>query len=150
MTTSQGRTVNPYRESAPCVADGRAAFVAHWDSFLTLICHRDIIDHEPADGNIFKMILGSLDSKYDEDTQTVSGDGDDDHKIVTTLAETEGRGEQGDFCMEPYACDSISPTSSRRMSKTGRSVAGSGAGFDGPRQAHTIQVGHLSRQQQPR
>ncbi|KAK3325925.1 hypothetical protein B0H66DRAFT_143467 [Apodospora peruviana] len=32
----------------------------------------DIIDHEPADakGNIYKMILGSLDSRYDEEDET--------------------------------------------------------------------------------
>lgn len=93
------------------------------------------------------MILGSLDSKYDEDTQTVSGDVDDDIRTVTPLTEMDGRGESGGFSVEP---DFISPRSSGRISVTGRSVAGSGAGFDGPRQAHTIQVAHLSRQQQPR
>jgi hypothetical protein len=94
------------------------------------------------------MILGSLDSKYDEDTQTSVGDGDDDR---TTLAGTDEHGEQGYYSVDPASSGSISHVStSRRVSTTGGAVAGSGAGFDRPRQAQTIQVGHMSRQHQPR
>ncbi|KAJ0103838.1 uncharacterized protein J7T55_000466 [Diaporthe amygdali] len=76
----------------------------------------DIIDHEPADGNIFKMILGSLDSKYDDDdTQTMTGDGDDDRQTVKTLTETDDRGEQGDLFVEAAASGSLSHSSSRRI-----------------------------------
>lgn len=97
------------------------------------------------------MILGSLDSKYDDDdTQTMTGEGDDDRQTVMTLTETDDRGEQGDFFVEGAASGSLSHSSSRRISTTGRSVAGSGAVFDRPRQAHTIQVGHMSRQEQSR
>lgn len=95
------------------------------------------------------MILGSLDSRYDEDTQTVTGSTDDDHQTVTTLTETDERPEHGEFSWDPSAGGSMSHGVSRRISQTGRSVAGSGAGFDRPRQAHTIQVGHLSRSHQP-
>ncbi|KAK9802150.1 hypothetical protein SCARD494_00083 [Seiridium cardinale] len=34
----------------------------------------DIIDHEPADGNIYKMILGSLDERYDIDDEVPLSD----------------------------------------------------------------------------
>ncbi|KAH6656535.1 hypothetical protein BKA67DRAFT_531800 [Truncatella angustata] len=35
----------------------------------------DIIDHEPAEGNIYKMILGSLDERYDVDDEvSISGE----------------------------------------------------------------------------
>ncbi|KAL1880072.1 hypothetical protein Daus18300_001435 [Diaporthe australafricana] len=81
----------------------------------------DIIDHEPANGNIYKMILGSLDSKYDEDTQTSVGDGDDDLHTVTTVTEMDERREHGDIFEEPVASNSsISHGSSRRVSTTGR------------------------------
>lgn len=97
------------------------------------------------------MILGSLDSKYDEDRQTSVGDGDDDRQTTTTLAETDEFGEQGDFPGELALRGSLSHGStSRRVSNTGRTVAGSGAGFDRPRQAQTIQVGSMSRQSEPR
>jgi hypothetical protein len=35
---------------------------------------RDIIDHEFAEGNIFKMLVGSLDAKVDGEMSTVTGD----------------------------------------------------------------------------
>lgn len=107
----------------------------------------DIIDHEPANGDVVKMILGSLDPRYDEDTQIVTGSTDDDYQTVTEMDE---RHEQGELSREPYTTGSISHSTPKRISQTGRSVAGSGAGDHRPRlgQAHTMQVGHSSRSYQ--
>ncbi|KAI3401766.1 hypothetical protein diail_8144 [Diaporthe ilicicola] len=66
----------------------------------------DIIDHEPADGNIDKMILGSLDSRYNYDSV---GDVDDDRQTVMIFTETDERGELGKYSAEPTANGSVRP-----------------------------------------
>jgi hypothetical protein len=34
----------------------------------------DVIDHEPIDGTLYKMILGSVDEKYDNDQAPLGSD----------------------------------------------------------------------------
>lgn len=37
---------------------------------LTESCYSDIVDHEPSDGNIWKMLLGSTNDYYDSQNET--------------------------------------------------------------------------------
>jgi hypothetical protein len=54
--------------------------------------YRDIIDYEHATGNIYKMILGSLDPKYDGETERTVTGGD----VGNELLHGEDTGIQGD------------------------------------------------------
>jgi len=42
-------------------------------TFLTRPLFRDVIDVEPADGNILKMVMGSLDDIWDEKPHSLRG-----------------------------------------------------------------------------
>ena len=76
------------------------------------------------------MILGSIDSRYDEETTTITGDGE----TIDTFTESEARTESG------------SELSVRRARDQGASeVAYSGGAFDRRRQSHTFDVVPSSR-----
>ena len=40
--------------------------------------HRDLVDTTPADGNVWKMLLGPLNPWFDDDTEEEDDDEDDD------------------------------------------------------------------------
>lgn len=67
ITVSKTHKGNFFRESV---------FTYCHPLILANITRRDIIDHEPANGNIYKMILGSLDSKFDEEVSTITSEDD--------------------------------------------------------------------------
>ncbi|KAK3365510.1 hypothetical protein B0T24DRAFT_636000 [Lasiosphaeria ovina] len=93
----------------------------------------DIIDHEPATGNIYKMILGSLDSRYDED---------DDNRTVrpedggSETYPTDADGEHGDIVSE------VARSVHSRSGGSSQYIIHSGGAFDrtGPRQSQTFKV----------
>ena len=98
--------------------------------------HRDVIDHEPADGNIYKMILGSLDDRYDdEQTDTVTGDD------VGNALLREDRDEYD----ESIGSMEVHGSVRKPGSKSSKYVRYSGAAFNTP-QAQTFNVGILSKE----
>lgn len=38
---------------------------------MRLMIHRDIVDAEPADGNLWKMLLGSINKWFDQDEEDI-------------------------------------------------------------------------------
>jgi len=74
---------------------------------------RDIIDHEFAEKNIYKMLIGSLDPKVDGETSTVTGD-----DVATDLASTD----------PVYSPSPLSPSVSS-PSGVGMMIRGSGSMF---------------------
>ncbi len=101
---------------------------------LTKPLPSDIIDHEPATGNVWKMILGSLDKEYD-DTETMVGD----DVSTANLRSEESYGD------EPEG-DAAVPSSSikRSRSKGSRDVGHVGGAFDKLKQAQTFHGGSSS------
>lgn len=81
------------------------------------------------------MILGSLDSRYDEDTGTIVGEGEDDYHTLDIQTEPE----EYDNGYEPGGSGTSSvPRSPSKRSTISKYIAEGGSQFDRPRQAKTM------------